>query len=107
MQEMSEKADNRLAGAAKKSFAAPFGAVLKIAPEARPPLWIDGRADPPAVSGEAPKDADAACIWRGAEDSLIRALNNDRAFESSYVSGRITVSGDMSVMARLHLGAKK
>lgn len=103
---MSAPADTKLADAAKRSFAAPFGAVLKLAPEARAPLWVDGRSHPPNVLAEAPKDAGAACLWRGAEDSLIRALNNARAFESSYVSGRICVSGDMSVLARIELGSR-
>lgn len=103
---MPGAADNKLAEAAKRSFAAPFGALLKLAPEGGAPLWIDGRADPPAVLTDAPKDAEAASIFCGAEDSLIRALSNNRAFESSYVSGRITVAGDMSVMARLELGPR-
>lgn len=104
---MPDKADTRLADAAKKSFAAPFGAVLKLAPDGRDPLWIDGRGETPSVLANAPKGAEAACVWRGGEESLIRAIANERAFESSYISGRVAVSGDMSVMARITLGAKK
>jgi len=98
---------NLLSDAAKKSFASPFGAVLKIVPDEGAPLWIDGRANPPKVSDSAPKDAEASCVFRGRRDSLARALANNRAFESAYVSGRIAVAGDMSVMARLELGQTK
>lgn len=103
---MSEKPDSKLAEAAARSFASPFGALLKLDPEGRPPLWIDGRGPAPKILTKAPKGAEADCVWRGAEDSLIRAIANDRAFESSYISGRVTVAGDMSVAARVTLGAK-
>lgn len=94
-----------LAVAAEKAFKAPFGAVLHLAPETGAALWVDGRAASPVVSATAPETpkggADALCVWRGQRDSLIRALSGERAFESAFVSGRIAVSGDMSVMARL------
>ena len=93
--------NDALEAAAKKAFAAPFGAVLKLAPDEGAPLWIDGRASPPKLSSAAPDGKEADCLWRGAGDALIRAMAGARAFESAYVSGRIAVSGDMSVMARL------
>ncbi len=89
--------------AAKKAFAAPFGAVLKIAPDKGGALWIDGRKSPPHLSAGAPGGAEADCLWRGAREALIRAMSGARAFESAYVSGRVAVSGDISVMARLTL----
>jgi len=114
-----------LARAAEKAFGSPFGGVLKLAPDQGPALWVDGRGARPAVSPEAPSPAPAAkgrpkdqsdtndapgdredaalCVWRGARESLIRALAGERAFESAFVSGRIAVSGDMSLMARLAL----
>jgi hypothetical protein len=104
---MSGDNGNPLAEAAKKSFAASFGAVLQIVPDEGKPLWIDGRAAPPNISDAAPKDAETACVLCSRRDSLVRAFANNRAFESAYVSGRIAVSGDMSVMARLELGPKK
>lgn len=87
--------------AAEKAFTAPFGAVLHLAPETGAALWIDGRAERPAVSKTAPENTAALCVWRAPRESLIRALSGERAFESAFVSGRIAVSGDMSVMARL------
>ncbi len=98
---MSAEDNDALCAAAKKAFAAPFGAVLLLAPDDGPPVWIDGRNDKPVVSLAAPSEA--ACAWRGAREALLRALANTRAFESAFVSGRIKVAGDMSVMARLSL----
>ncbi|WP_428407785.1 SCP2 sterol-binding domain-containing protein [Hyphococcus sp.] len=89
--------------AAKKAFAAPFGAVLKIAPDNGCPLWVDGRQNPPQISSDAPGGLEADCLWRGAREALVRAMSGARAFESAYVSGRVAVSGDISVMARLTL----
>ena len=48
-----------------------------------------------------PKDVAADCVWRGARETLQRALVNARAFDSAYLSGRLSIAGDMSVMARL------
>ena len=104
---MSDGNENPLSEAAKKSFAAPFGAVLKVAPDEGEPFWVDGRAAPPKISGSPPKGMEADCVFRGRRDSLFRALANNRAFESAHVSGRIAVAGDMSVMARLELGPGK
>jgi hypothetical protein len=100
---MSAGDNDALCAAAKKAFAAPFGAVLMLSAEDGAAVWIDGRDESPLVSTKAPAGVGAACTWRGARDALIRALSNTRAFESAYVSGRIHVAGDMSVMARLSL----
>ena len=94
---------DELTVAAEKAFASPFGAVLHLAPETGAPLWIDGRAERPAVMANAPDETAALCVWRAPRESLIRALSGERAFESAFVSGRIAVSGDMSVMTRLTL----
>jgi len=89
---------NALGQAAAKAFATPFGAVLKLAPDSDPPVWIDGRSSPPKIT-KAIKRAD--CTWHGAPEVLIRALTGERAIESAFVAGRITISGDISVMSRL------
>lgn len=96
----ADEQDDALCAAANKAFAAPFGAVLLLTPGEGAPVWIDGNADKPAASLTPPGPA-PACVWRGARDALIRALSNTRAFENAYVSGRVSVAGDMSVMARL------
>ncbi len=92
-----------LSAAAAKAFAAPFGAIIKLAPEEGAPLWIDGRKTPPAISSKAPKADEENCLWRGRREALIRALSSARSLEGAYVAGRITIAGDMSVMARLNL----
>ena len=112
------QSEDALTAAAQRAFAASFGVVLKLAPEQGAALWVDGRGERPVVSATAPDGADAddqhsddqdgkggaaLCVWSGARESLMRALAGERAFESAFVSGRIAVSGDMSVMARLAL----
>lgn len=101
---MSEKKGNEeLKSLALKTFAKPFGAVLELAPENGGAIWIDGHTSPPKILTKAPKKTPADCTWRGTGESLLRALEGERAMGSAFVSGRITLSGDMSVMARLHM----
>jgi len=89
---------------AGKAFAAPFGAVLELRPEGGDAVFVDGRKNPPAVSAAAPNDQPAAiCVWRGPLDLMRRALNSSRATENAVINGRLTIAGDMSVMARLEL----
>jgi len=95
---------DRLTQSAKKTLTQPFAAVIKLAPEDQTPVWIDGRTDPPVISSEVPKGVSADCVWSGALDTLVPALDSERALESAYLSGRITISGDMSVMTRLTMG---
>ncbi|MEO1135247.1 MAG: SCP2 sterol-binding domain-containing protein [Pseudomonadota bacterium] len=102
------KPDDALIAAARKAFAAEFGAMLKLVPKNGEPIWIDGRQAPPVVSPTPLETSTApACTWRGARETLLRVLSSERAFESAFVSGRVSVSGDMSVMARLELGARQ
>ncbi|MEZ5893001.1 MAG: hypothetical protein R3C58_07640 [Parvularculaceae bacterium] len=75
---MSEPAD-ALADAARRAFKAPFGAVLKIAPDDGAPFWIDGRKDAPQLLAAAPKDAESACMLSGARDALLRVMSGARA----------------------------
>ena len=37
------------------------------------------------------------------EDRIYRAWEDARAFESAYLSGRLAIAGDISVMARLEV----
>ncbi len=101
---MTDKDDlEELKAAAATAFAEPFGGVLLLAPEEGRGVWIDGRAAPPEIKASAPKDEPAHCAWRGARESLLRVLESERAFESAFLSGRVSISGDMSIMARLRL----
>ena len=88
----------RLASAAAVAFRTPFGGCIRIEPN-------DGDAAPPAVTDDAPKAADEGrmCVWRASADTLARIFEGERLLGSAYVSGRLSISGDMSVMARLQL----
>jgi len=95
--------DEEIRALALRAFTKPFGAVLELVPENGNTIWIDGRESPPTVLNNAPKKIPVDCTWRGARESLLRALEGERAMGSAFVSGRITISGDMSVMARLQI----
>lgn len=96
-------APDPLIAAAAGAFQNPFGAILEIAPEGAPAFFIDGRAAPCAVLAAPPAGAAAACVWRAGAETLARIFQGGRALESAYLSGRLKISGDMSVMARLIL----
>lgn len=100
--------DDALIAAAQKCFAAAFGAVLKLSPAQGEALWIDGRQDPPGISAEPPENKiEPACIWRGGREPLLRSLANERSLVSAFLAGRISIAGDISVMARLEPGARR
>ncbi len=90
-----------LFAAAQKAFSKPFGAVIRLEPEAGATLWVDGRGDKAVVTLSDP--GDSACVWRASRETLIRIFEGERMLASSFVSGRLRVAGDMSVMARLHM----
>lgn len=94
-----------LTAAAAFAFRRGFGAVLRIEPDDGSPFDVDGRGETCAVTaaGEAPP----ACRWRANSDTLMRIFEGGRALESAYLSGRLSVAGDMSVMARLELESKR
>lgn len=92
-----------LIAAAAGAFQKPFGAILEIAPEGAAAFFIDGRAAPCAVLSSPPAGEAVACVWRAGAETLARIFQGGRALESAYLSGRLKISGDMSVMARLIL----
>ena len=92
-----------LVEAAKRVFSSPFDGVLRIEPEGAPAIWIDGRAAPAAVCFAAPPDAEAICVWRGGWEAIMRILEEERTLGPAFISARLAISGDMSVMARLRL----
>lgn len=96
-----------LLATARKAFAKPFGAVIRLEPDSGVALWVDGRGaqamvspDIPAATGD---DEAGLCVWRASRETLIRIFEGERLLASSFVSGRLSVSGDMSVMTRLQL----
>lgn len=96
-------APDPLIAAAAGAFRKPFGAILEIAPEGAASFFVDGRADPCAIVVAPPGGAAPASAWRASADTLARIFQGGRALESAYLSGRLKISGDMSVMARLIL----
>ena len=88
------------------AFANSFGAVLDIAPTDGAAFHVDGRAEKPVVRpGLSPEPAQ--CAWSAPLDDLRRIFEGGRALESAYLSGRLKISGDMSVMARLKLQSRR
>lgn len=83
-----------------------FGGVVRV--EVRQPdgaFWIDGMPDPPVVSLDAPTGLERGfCLWRASGETLSRVLTpENRRLEAAFVGGRLKISGDMAVMARLEL----
>ncbi|MEM8771919.1 MAG: SCP2 sterol-binding domain-containing protein [Pseudomonadota bacterium] len=98
-------ATEKLRAAAHAAFKAPFAAVLKLSSNENASLWIDARQNPPQISSAPPSGVKQAdCEWRAAPDVMARALSSERAVESAVINGRLVISGDMSVMARLKIG---
>jgi putative sterol carrier protein len=91
--------------AASSAFRRGFGATLRIDPGDGPPFDVDGRGETCAIV--APSAAPPACTWRANSDTLMRIFEGGRALESAYLSGRLSIAGDMSVMARLELESKR
>ena len=95
----------QLIEAARKAFIEPFGARIILAPDDGQEVLVDGSASPPSIAIATEGAGKPDCIWRGGNEAMLRVLGGERAFESAYLAGRIRVAGDMSVMARLRLGA--
>ncbi len=94
-------ASAKLADAAGAAFRKGFGAVLRIIPDGCVGFDVDGRGEVCGVSTPLPGEPD--CVWRASEETLARIFDGGRALESAYLSGRLHIAGDMSVMARLTL----
>lgn len=90
-----------LASAAGGAFKRGFGAVLRIAPTDGSPFDIDGRRETCVIT-MAPASA-PDCVWTASAETLTRIFEGGRALESAYLSGRLSIAGDISVMARLAL----
>lgn len=88
--------------AANATFTKPFGAVLEIRPSDAPAIYIDGHNAPPTIS-DTPLQQAADCVWHADDDVLGSVLRGERALDRAFISGRLVITGDMSVMARLNL----
>jgi putative sterol carrier protein len=92
--------------AAQKAFRCGFSGVIRIAPEESPCFDVNGLgAD--CFLEDAAFDRAPDCIWRANSETLNRIFEGGRALESAYLSGRLSISGNLSVMARLILESSK
>ena len=92
---------------AEKAFAEGFGGIIELIPDDCPSIWIDGRSEKAIARATQPKNQKSDCVWRGAQDALMQALESEKALDSAFLSGRIFISGDMSVMTRLSMATKR
>lgn len=93
--------------AASRALATAFDGVLRLEADEAAPFWIDGRRAPPAILDAPPADLGEGgvglCFWRAPGDILMRIFSEERFLGNSYLSGRLSIGGDLSVMARLEL----
>ena len=86
---------------------APFDGVIKLICKDRGDEWpdvlIDGRKTPVTVITANTDNVKADCTLRGSEETMLRLLSGERGVNRAYISGRLAISGDMSVMARIEL----
>jgi hypothetical protein len=89
--------------AAQTYFANAFDGIIRIETDEGGTMWVDGRAQPPVVMESAPRGVDGAyCLWQAKQETLARVFSPEaRRLEAAYISGRLSISGDMAVMARL------
>ena len=98
---MNDLPDKDLIAAAEGAFGPGFGAVLRIDPGASAAFFVDGRGETCVVTEAQP--APPSATWRSGRDTLMSVFQRKRALENAYLSGRLQIAGDMSVMARLVL----
>lgn len=95
-----------LMAGAVKFFQQKFDGIIRIEVDGQQALWIDGRLNPPIILGKAPAQlAGGFCLWQSTPEALGRIFSDGpRQLEVAYIAGRLTISGDMAVMARLESG---
>ncbi|MEM9988223.1 MAG: SCP2 sterol-binding domain-containing protein [Pseudomonadota bacterium] len=97
---------NECQKAAKDLFRTSFSGVIRIDVQDEDfALWVDGRQSPPQIGETAPtKVENSLCLWHlKKQDFLQLAILGQKAVENDFIAGRLRLSGDMSVMARLDL----
>ena len=96
--------DEELLPAARQFFPAAFGGVIRIEVlDADLAFWVDGRKSPPEVSTDSPEAvAQGFCLWRIDYSDLDQLfVEGGQRLANSFITGRLRISGDMAVMARL------
>lgn len=66
-------------------------------------FWVDGRLTPPRITTDSPEAvATHFCLWRVDYLDLTQLFaDGGHRVSNSFITGRLRISGDMSVMARL------
>ncbi|MEM9234978.1 MAG: SCP2 sterol-binding domain-containing protein [Pseudomonadota bacterium] len=99
--------DADLLPVAQAFFPAPFDGVIRIEVlDADYAFWVDGRTSPPTVSPDSPDGvATRFCLWRIEYMDLNQLFaEGGQRLNNSFITGRLKISGDMGVMARLETG---
>ncbi|MEM9014722.1 MAG: SCP2 sterol-binding domain-containing protein [Pseudomonadota bacterium] len=107
MASTNERYSQTLIDAATKAFSSKFDAWLKLCPRDADPIWINGQVQPPAIETTPANGVTADCEWRASQETMLRVLEGERAFQSAFLSGRLKIAGDMSVMIRLTLSERR
>ena len=87
-------------------FAKGFDGVIRVELIGEPvSVWVDGRGEAATVSADSPTGVEGRfCLWRiDPLDVPLVLVADERRLENGFVSGRLKISGDMSVMARLEI----
>ncbi len=98
--------DSAIRAAAAGAFKAGFSGIIRIVPDGGVAFDIDGRTDNCAIV-DARDEAAPDCVWSAGAETLMRIFEGGRALESAYLSGRLRIAGDMSVVARLVLESSR
>jgi len=91
---------------AGKAFRTGFSGIIRVVPDDGDAFDVDGRGEICSICDNAAGGA-PDCIWRANSETLTRIFEGGRALESAYLSGRLRIAGDMSVMARLLLESSR
>ncbi|WOI52310.1 hypothetical protein [Parvularcula sp. LCG005] len=100
--------ENELLEAGRRLFTKSFDGVIRIELlDDGGACWVDGRQSPPTVSIQSPNGVGHRfCLWQIDADDVGLVLTPDKGrFQNSYVAGRVRISGDMAIMARLELNS--
>ncbi len=86
--------------------------VSKAFDQSTPTLKIDGFPSPPTISiieknNMPAQEKERHCNWYASEMTLQRVFDGGHHLSNAYMSGRILISGDMAVMARLSLHSSR
>ena len=92
---MSATPASELAAAAALAFAKPFGGLIRLEADAAPPLWIDGRQSPPAITEASPVDAGGPRSASGGQ----RKIRSCASVRASAFSAAPMCQGDFQLQA--------